>query len=352
MVKVKAKTTTTNALDSKFGQLTVFHTTMTVQDILKLSYVAVRGRDDEDGAVQRLLNKRRIESIKDFILSGNTFFNTFIINWTNSNDKISFIDGKVTVPVVQNSAQVIDGQHRLAGLEEAIKIDKNIGKQKILVTICNGLSTKDAARIFVNINSEQKPVPKSLIYDLFGEVEDDQDHAINRANDIAMELNDNLDSPYFGLISFPGKLKNSVGVDLSTVVSALKRHLQPNGTFSSHNLTNLQNQKNVIVNYFTAIKFFYDREALWEDKMRNPFLTSAGFSGAIDHLTSNLLIKCAEKKNFTVDNFRSLLSLPKFNLLERQNLKNLEGKSQRRRVSEFLGTNLLSSLPEQDEYKF
>lgn len=64
--------------------------------------------------------------------------------------------------------------------------------------------TKDAALIFLNINSEQKPVPKSLIYDLYGIVEDDKEHAISRAKDIANELNENEDSPYYNAIKFPG----------------------------------------------------------------------------------------------------------------------------------------------------
>ena len=50
-----------------------------VKDILPIYYVAVRGRDDVEGAVQRVLNRRRINSIKDFVLDGNMFFNTFIL---------------------------------------------------------------------------------------------------------------------------------------------------------------------------------------------------------------------------------------------------------------------------------
>ncbi|MBL1917816.1 DGQHR domain-containing protein, partial [Klebsiella pneumoniae] len=86
------------------------------------------------------------------------------------------------------SIQVIDGQHRLAGLEEAMEEDPKVGEMDILVTLCESLTTPQAAKIFLNINTEQKPVPKSLIYDLFGELEDDETHAINRITDIAREL--------------------------------------------------------------------------------------------------------------------------------------------------------------------
>jgi DGQHR domain-containing protein len=348
----KIRYVTSSALESKFGTLKVFHTTMAVKDVLSLSYVAVRGRDKEDGAVQRFLNKKRVEEITKFILLGNTFYNTFIINWTNQDLVPKFAHKEITIPITPYSAQIIDGQHRLAGLEEAIRVNKKIGEQKILITVCLGLSTQEAARIFVNINSEQRPVPKSLIYDLFGEVEDNENHETNRAVDIATELNENSDSPYFGLIKFPGKLKGPTGVDLSSVVSALKKSLEPSGVFPSHNLTNLQNQKMVVLNYFTAIKSFYDKEELWENKAKNPFLTSAGFIGAVEYLTTRLLTKCAEKKSFEVDTFKVLLNFPKGNLLDRADLKSLEGKSQRKVVSDFLESSLLKDLPGQDEYKF
>lgn len=340
------------ALKSKFGNLTVFHLTMKVKDVIYISYVAVRGKDEEEGAVQRILNRQRIQSIKSFVLEGNMFFNTFILNWTDKKVKPAFVNGNINVPIVPSAAQIIDGQHRLAGLDEALKENDEIGEQEILVTFCIGLSTKEAALIFVNINSEQKPVPKSLIYDLFGELEDDTNHSINRATDIADELNENENSAYYGAIKFPGKARGVGIIDLSAVVTSLKKHLEPDGVFANHKLTNLQNQKLVILNYFSALKFYYDREDIWNSRAKNPFLTNAGFIGAIEHLTSNLITKCAENKSFKIEDFKKLLDLPKGDLILREKLRNLEGKSQRRAIVEFLETNLLKSLPDPHEYKF
>jgi DGQHR domain-containing protein len=342
----------TKTLRTKFGNLTVYNLTMKVKDVLHISYVAVRGKDDEEGAVQRLLNRKRIQSIKSFILEGNMFFNTFILNWTNTDLLPKYGDDLMEIPIIPSAAQIIDGQHRLEGLKEAIKDDDKIGEQEILVSLCLGLSTKEAALIFVNINSEQKPVPKSLIYDLFGEIDDNQDHAINRANDIAEELNENLESPFYGAIKFPGTPRGVGIVDLSAIVNSLKKHLEPTGIFANYNLTNLQNQKLVILNYFTAIKYYYDRANFWDDKAKNPFLSNAGFIGAIEHLITRLLAKCAEKKSFKVEDFRSLLDLPKDDLLQRSDLKGLGGTAQRKVITDFLEKNLLKSLPEQDEYKF
>ena len=70
-------------LSTKWANVDAYIFTASVKDILPIYYVAVRGRDTVEGAVQRILNKRRISAIKDFILDGNMFFNTFILNWTN-----------------------------------------------------------------------------------------------------------------------------------------------------------------------------------------------------------------------------------------------------------------------------
>lgn len=342
----------TKSLKTKFGELTVYTQSMKIKDVLHIYYVAVRGRDEEEGSVQRVLNRQRISSIKKYILEGNVFYSTFILNWTDTKLKPQFLDNEITIPIIPFSAQAIDGQHRLVGLEEALKEDETLGEKEILVTLSLNLSTKDAARIFVNINSEQKPVPKSLIYDLFGEIENDTNHSINRSTDIAQDLNENIDSPYYGAIKYPGQPKGVGYVDLSTVVSSLKKHLESDGVFASHKLTNLQNQKVVILNYFSALKFYYDKEDLWTNKAKNPFFTNAGFFGAIEHLIKNLLIKCAEKKSFKIEDFKSLLDLPKGELIQRSDLKNLEGKSQRKAIVDFLQENYLKSLPNQDEYEF
>lgn len=345
--KIKAK-----SLKTKFGELTVYTQSMKIKDVVFLYYVAVRGKDEEEGSVQRVLNKQRIASIKKYILEGNVFYSTFILNWTDTKLKPTFSNDEITIPIVASSAQAIDGQHRLVGLEEAIKEDPKIGEKEILVTLSLNLSTKDAAKIFININSEQKPVPRSLIYDLFGEIENDVNHSINRATDIAEDLNENPNSPYYRAIKYPGQPKGAGFVDLSTVVGSLKKHLESDGVFASHKLTNLQNQKVVVMNYFTALRFYYDREELWTNKNKNPFLTNAGFFGAIEHLIKNLLIKCAEKKSFKIEDFKSLLDLPKGDLLIRSDFKNMEGKSQRKAIVDFLQENYLKSLPNQDEYEF
>lgn len=337
---------------TKFGDVPAYTFSMKVRDLVEISYVAVRGVDDEEGAVQRVLSKARITKIRAYILDGNTFFNSFILNWTDKQYPVRVSEGKISVPLVAASAQVIDGQHRITGLQEAMKEDKAIGERDIIVTLCTNLTTPQAAGIFLNINTEQRPVPKSLIFDLFGEVEGDPAHAINRATDIAESLNEDPSSPLYKLIKFPGAPRGVGRIELSTFVTALKRHLEKDGEFTRVKLKGLDAQKAAVFNFFAAIKSFYEPSKMWQSLTINPFFKAAGFNGAIDFLCDKLLLKCAERKSFTIETMRNILRLEEYSLLSWEDLQGTDGKTARKKVAEYLSSSLTGSLAEQDEYEF
>lgn len=335
-----------------FGDIPAYTFSISVKDLVFIHYVAVRGIDEEEGAVQRVLSKARISKIKNYILDGNTFFNSFILNWTDREHPIELAGGKIEVPLVPSAAQVIDGQHRITGYEEAMKDRPAIGDQEVIVTLCRNLSTPQAARIFLNINTEQRPVPKSLIFDLFGEVEGDPAHAINRATDIAEGLNDDPSSPLYRLIKFPGAPRGVGRIELSTFVSALKKHLEKDGEFYRVKLRSLDAQKAAVGNFFAAIKSFYESQKVWQSPTNNPFFKAAGFNGAIDFLCDKLLLKAAERKSFTIDTMRQILKLDESSLLTWDDLQGMDGKTARKKVAEYLSSSLTSVLADQDEYEF
>lgn len=342
----------TEYFKTSFGNIPAFTFSMKVRDLLYIHYVAVRGKDDEEGAVQRILNKRRITDIKNYVLDGNMFFNSFIVNWTDENYSPTRTAHNIEIPLIHASAQVIDGQHRLAGLDEAMREDDSIGDQEIIVTLSEHLKTAQAAKIFLNINTEQKPVPKSLIYDLFGETINDAEHIVIRATDIARDLNDDPESPLYRNIKLPGAPRGSGNIELSTFVSAFKQHLGRDGVFYTVNLPSFKHQKAVIDNFFSVIKEYYQHEKLWSSKNKNPFLKAAGFNGAVDYLADKLILKCAEKKSFSNKTMKSILSLSFDNLLTWDEMKGLDGKSARKKVKEYLESSLINSLPSQEDYEF
>ena len=90
----------------------------------------------------------------------------------DSASTLSFLDTseetlRLYVPYVKNSILIIDGQHRIRGLQEADP--KKIGKYELLVTFVIGYDRSVIAKLFYTINYTQKSVSKSLLYHLSGE---------------------------------------------------------------------------------------------------------------------------------------------------------------------------------------
>ena len=334
----------------KLGEIDAYIFPMKIKDVLPIYYVAVRGRDNVEGAVQRVLNKRRISSIKNFVLEGNMFFNSFILNWVDKNYPVKFKDNGIYIPQVSAGAQVIDGQHRLEGLKQAIDEKPEIGEQSVIIVLVQNLKTADAARIFLNINTEQKPVPNSLVYDLFGEVRS-KDYYIVRAKDIATKLHEDPESPYYQCIKLPGSAQGVGKVDLSTVVNVLKQYTVDDGVFSEYHIDDYELQYRIISNYFNVIKSYYDKEGLWL-KSANPFMGNSGCYGAIEFLCKDLIPKCAERRSFEEKTIRELIPLDAAGLLYKEDLKNKQGKEQRNIVYQYLKSALLKDVPMQNEYKF
>ncbi|RMB51570.1 DGQHR domain-containing protein [Sphingomonas sp. PP-CE-3A-406] len=343
---------TAECIPVELGGVTAYTFAMPVKDLVHIYYVAVRGRDDEEGAVQRPLNTRRIQSIKDYILEGNTFFNSFILNWTDASNKVVVKNNKISFSLVSAAAQAIDGQHRLAGLEDAMEDDSSVGGRVVIVTLCIGLTTKHAATIFLNINTEQRPVPKSLLFDLFGETGNDPNHAINRARDIANQLNDEPKSPLYNLIKFPGAPRGAGKIELSTFVTALKKGFEPDGEFPKRKLKSLDHQATVVSNYFSAIKNAYVTDKTWASSSQNPFFKAAGFNGAIDFLLDKLIFKCAERGSFSVQAITEILGLSSRELLRWEDLQGQDGKTARKNVYQYLEKGMSRVIDSKDAYAF
>ena len=279
-----------NYIKTKFSDNTAYVFVAQIKDILPIYCVAVRGRDDVEGAVQRVLNKRRIGDIKEYVLKGNMFFSAFLLNWQDKNWSIKKDNGKLFIPMVANAAQVIDGQHRLEGIRAAVDEDEAIEQKYILIIMTEYMTTKEAAEVFLNINTEQKPVPKSLVYDLFGETIDEYS-PITRAGDLAKRLNEDPESPYYQCIKFPGVPQRFGKIDLSTVVSSLKPYLSENGIFLEYNISDFESEYKILYNYFNSMRYFYQKDNSWI-KTKNPFMMGAGFYAAIEFLCRDLIIQC------------------------------------------------------------
>ena len=293
--------------------------------LVELSYTSIRGVHEEEGAVQRYLNTRRISSIREFTTEVGIFPNSIILNWADTKQKITRVDGILRIPVVVRAAQVIDGQHRRAGIAAAIRQDPKLRDFQIPVAIFENLNTRRCADIFISINTEQKPVPKSLVYDLFSEASEYiADHGVQRATDIAKFLDEEDESPYLELIKFPGSRYERGGIALSTAVSAIKPLVEEKGDFDQIRLSNLNQQTAIILNYFKCLAEPYGDE--WANAS-NAFVYAAGFTGAIEFFKKRVIPYCTKKKSFKITTIRECVGITKDNLITQSEVRGAGGKS-------------------------
>ncbi len=324
-----------------------FFLTMLPAGILtEISYASVRGKDKEEGAVQRLLSPRRITSIKSFALGGGDFPNAVVLNWQGQIN-IDAEEQRLEFDPAPRIAQLIDGQHRVAGLEEAIRENPDFSSFQVPVAVYVDLDTTSCAEIFLAINTEQKPVPRSLVFDLYGLLgEQVADGAIVRAQDIARALNEE-GAPYFGMIKFPGEPPRKGGVALSTVVTSIRPLIEKNGVLDQIGLSNFENQSKLILNFFEALRSAYGND--WKERS-NALIYASGFAGALEFLSKRMVPYCVNKKSFTTETISQPLQLNETNLILQPEVSGKGGKEGQRYIFERLD-DLFTQSDNVEEYE-
>ena len=191
------------------------------EDLLNISYSDIRSISDETYrntylGIQRKLDHKREQEIAEYVQTFDATFPTSIIVYIDENNveitenSISGVSQIKILNVSDKIAKVIDGQHRLAGLQAAIdyleknnsdlfnsheKELKNIKDFELSLTILIGMDIAEQANIFSKVNLTQTKVNKSLVYDLeeYSKVRS----PYKSAHNIAIALNYNETSPFY-----------------------------------------------------------------------------------------------------------------------------------------------------------
>lgn len=155
------------------------------------------------GIQRRLSMKREIQIGKYVNLIDATFPNSIILNISSENASYNKDTKQLTILYKDDIAKVLDGQHRIAGLTHYNKLGNTF---QCIVTIYIDMELEDQALVFATINTEQKPVSKSLAADLF-------EFAKTRSpqktcHNIARVLDQQKESPFCGKIKILGTANN------------------------------------------------------------------------------------------------------------------------------------------------
>ncbi len=179
-------------------------------ELLSIVDVNQRTTTNEDG-IQRERSTIRVAEIGKYCSDPDAVFPTPIVVSVQKSDDIIVDEKAHTISYPENVkfGSVLDGQHRLWGIEKSEYRNKFI----LPVVFMFGLTVEEEAYIFATINSNQTKVSVSLIYDLF---ENSKYHSPQKtAHYIARMMNSQKDSPFYERLKMLGKKED--GQDNATL---------------------------------------------------------------------------------------------------------------------------------------
>lgn len=238
------------AIEGKMGKHKYYSFSIEPEKLLKIGYVLHRNEANKSmmPTYQRLIKKKRLQDVQRFIENGGYFPNSLIISIETNGRGLQFDAvskqshvsaisrlGILHLPKKYRSAYIIDGQHRLYGYSDSEYAYKN----SIPVVAFVDLGREEQIKIFMDINENQKAVPKTLRVTLNADMLWASDNYNERRqalrSKIAQMLGEEESSPLFGRIAIGENEKNSVRC---ITVEALQGALRKCQFFSMYNNKN------------------------------------------------------------------------------------------------------------------
>jgi DGQHR domain-containing protein len=210
------------------------------QLLQKIAYFDVRRvlREQRDIeaylGIQRPVSDRRLEELEKYVNFTDATFPTTVILAIEESECISYNEeeqklilsniraGNTTPDIaISNLCRVLDGQHRIAGLEafRGARFD-------IMAAIFVGIDISDQAYIFATVNLEQTKVNRSLAYDLFELARTPSPY--KTCHNVAVALDSLETSPFYRRIKRLGTAtpgRETETITQATFVEALMRYI-------------------------------------------------------------------------------------------------------------------------------
>jgi len=265
---------------------------MKAADLLSIAYFNPREIDRESG-IQRPFKESRSKDIAEYIDSEDSVLPNNIIVSLKS-EYVNFKNGSLGIQQRKDIAFVIDGQHRLRAFTYASKKDFELPVSAFL-----DLSLAEIAEIFVKINYNQKPVNKSLVYDLLG-ISDEIFPEFVEAHKITKLLNETIGSPWFDNIKMLGIGRGII--TQASFITALEANKILDDLLKDYSL---EQKATILSNYFTAIKQLFPEQ--WGHK-GSIIAKTLGFNAFVRILPKVFKHLVKETKGFKVENIKGVLS--------------------------------------------
>ena len=225
------------ALETRMGPHTCYSFSVTPEYLLKIAFVSHRakGKARDIDTYQRMIKRSRLKNIREYIDNGGMFPTNIVVS-IEGNRSLRFDIGKqegglegarygtLHLAPSYRSAWIIDGQHRLF----AYSGHDRARTSHLSVLAFNNLPAGQQAQLFIDINHEQKSVKKSLLQELYAELNWDAEEKDKRLGAIVskaiLALNEDKDSPLWGRIQLNDDTPTDRRcISLSSIFGALKQ---------------------------------------------------------------------------------------------------------------------------------
>lgn len=228
------------AIEGKMGGNKYYSFSIEPEKLLKIGYVLHRNEANKSmmPTYQRIIKKKRLQDVRKFIKTGGYFPNSLIISIDTKGKGLQFDPisktekvestisrlGILHLPKKYRSAYIIDGQHRLYGYSDTEYATKNC----IPVVAFVDLERKEQIKLFMDINENQKSVPKTLRVTLNADMlwvsENYNERRQALRSKIAQMLGEENTSPLFGRVVIGENEKSSEKcITVEALQTALKR---------------------------------------------------------------------------------------------------------------------------------
>ncbi len=287
---------------------TRFYTLSMPSDVLAETCMVEPRNEDPIEGFQRALDTGRAKDIARYIDSGTGTIPSSIVLSAQVDAELQYKRTTRTLSFNRHpkSFLILDGQHRVYGFSLASST------LRVPVVIYNGLTRTEEARLFMDINTKQRPVPNELILDI-KRLADTESNTEGLLRDVFDAFDKNASSPLLGLMSPSERKKGKIS--RVTFNRALKN------IYDSFADEEADYVYDVLSSYMQACL-----SGLRAHKVENQITNPTVFY-AIMMLFPNIAERVADRhdKEFTVGNFSEIVG-PVFGRIKRNELSS-PGKS-------------------------
>ena len=264
-----------------------FFATMPVEDIFPYCFVASRQEDPVQG-FQRTLSRERANDIARYLDQSQGSIPTNIVLSAQDDAKFSYNSKTKSIRYkrIPRAFLVLDGQHRLYGYGFTKK------HHRVPVAIYEGLSRKEEAALFIDINTNQRGVPAALLLDI-KQVAQQETAIETQLRHLFDKLSDDSKSPLNGLLS---PAKSATGKISRVTFNKSVANVLKNVVMSK---LEEENQYVLFRNYLRAV----------EQSLRNPKLLrrSAYFEAFCEFFEDIIRLSRERHKNYKEESLAEVL---------------------------------------------